>query len=263
VTFAASEVPVAAVEAHTEVRFHSRQRAAIEVAGPPLDTCVVAGLAPARTTVLVEHFPPTGGGRRKPQRILAITFTEKAAATYAPKAGRGLSEIAPTRTGLGSRVVCAPLLKENGVFAAVDPNSRWPIPKRFRRLQQESIAARVEEPFRGTDRPRCAGPLSSRRFSRAFDFEEALFRLTMPCARPANGWKTLAGFAQPAGTGMADFAATAAALAADAATTWSFAQKQHLGEIRESAGAHRSRGPVRSKPCARWPAFPANLRKSK
>ena len=40
----------------TEVVFTPAQRAAIEVAGAPRDTCVVAGPGSGKTTVLVEYF---------------------------------------------------------------------------------------------------------------------------------------------------------------------------------------------------------------
>jgi ATP-dependent exoDNAse (exonuclease V) beta subunit len=74
--------------------------------------------------------------------------------------------------------------------------------------------------------------------------------------------ENLAGFAEPAGTGMADFAATAAALAAEPTTTWSFVQGQHLAEIRESAEriVHTASPLEALRALA---AFPANLRKSK
>src|ERR1035438_7669732 len=245
----------------TEVVFTAAQRAAIEVAGPPLDTCVVAGPGSGKTTVLVEHFRQLVEAGANPQRILAITFTEKAAANIRAKLAEACPEIrAQLERAWVSTVhgFCARLLKENAVFAAVDPEFSVADPSDSWRLQQESIAAAVEELFE--EQPAAVRALI--RGLSAFDFEEALLSAYDAMRSAGKQVEDLAGFAQPAGTGMADFAATAAALAADAATTWSFAQKQHLGEIRESAEriVHAASPLEALRALA---AFPANLRKSK
>ena len=245
----------------TEVVFTPAQRAAIEVAGPPLDTCVVAGPGSGKTTVLVEHFRQLVEAGANPQRILAITFTEKAAANIRAKLAEACPEIrAQLERAWVSTVhgFCARLLKENAVFAAVDPEFSVADPSDSWRLQQESIAAAVEELFE--EQPAAVRALI--RGLSAFDFEEALLSAYDAMRSAGKRVEDLAGFAQPAGTGMADFAATAAALAADAATTWSFAQKQHLGEIRESAEriVHAASPLEALRALA---AFPANLRKSK
>ena len=46
---------------------------------PPRDTCVVAGPGSGKTTVLVAHFERLVESGVDPLRILAITFTDKAA----------------------------------------------------------------------------------------------------------------------------------------------------------------------------------------
>src|ERR1035438_5596525 len=231
----------------TEVVFTAAQRAAIEVAGPPLDTCVVAGPGSGKTTVLVEHFRQLVEAGANPQRILAITFTEKAAANIRAKLAEACPEIrAQLERAWVSTVhgFCARLLKENAVFAAVDPEFSVADPSDSWRLQQESIAAAVEELFE--EQPAAVRALI--RGLSAFDFEEALLSAYDAMRSAGKQVEDLAGFAQPAGTGMADFAATAAALAADAATS----DLRHFFRL--------------TMPCARpankwktWPALPNRL----
>ena len=57
----------------------ARQLEAIAVEEMPRDTCVVAGPGSGKTTVLVAHFESLVESGVDPLRILAITFTEKAA----------------------------------------------------------------------------------------------------------------------------------------------------------------------------------------
>ncbi|MGA2152961.1 MAG: UvrD-helicase domain-containing protein [Bryobacteraceae bacterium] len=245
----------------TEIDFTPAQRAAIEVAGPPLDTCVVAGPGSGKTTVLVEHFRQLVEAGVSPQRILAITFTEKAAANMRAKLAEACPEIrAQLERAWVSTVhgFCTRLLKENAVFAAVDPEFSVADPSESWRLQQESIAAAIDELFE--EQPGAVRALI--RGLSAFDFEEALLSAYDAMRSAGKRVEDLAGFAQPAGTGMADFAATAAALAADAATTWSIIQKLHLADIRESAERIvHAPGPLEALHALA--AFPANLRKSK
>jgi ATP-dependent exoDNAse (exonuclease V) beta subunit len=248
----------------TEVEFTPAQRAAIEVAGPLRDTCVVAGPGSGKTTVLVEHFRQLVEAGASPQRILAITFTEKAAANMRAKLAEAFRESPGLRAQLERAWVstvhgfCSRLLKENAVSAAVDPEFSVADANESWRLQQECIAAAVEELFE--EQPAAVRALI--RGLSAFDFEEALLSAYDAMRSAGKRVEDLAGFAEPPRTGMADFAATAAALAAEPTTTWSFAQKQHLAEILE--GAERivhAAGPLEAL-CA-LAAFPANLRKSK
>jgi len=245
----------------TEIDFTPAQRAAIEVAGPPLDTCVVAGPGSGKTTVLVEHFRQLVGAGVSPQRILAITFTEKAAANMRAKLAEACPEIrAQLERAWVSTVhgFCARLLRENAVFAAVDPEFSVADPSESWRLQQDCIAAAIEELF--VEQPGAVRALI--RGLSAFDFEEALLSAYDAMRSAGKRVEDLAGFAQPAGTGMADFTATAAALAADPATTCSIIQKLHLAEIRESAERIvHAPGPLAALHALA--AFPANLRKSK
>ncbi len=247
-----------------EVEFTPAQLAAVEVAGPPLDTCVVAGPGSGKTTVLVEHFRRLVEAGANPQRILAITFTEKAATNMRAKLAEAFRERPAIRAQMERAWVstvhgfCARLLKENAVFAGVDPEFSVADANESWRLQQESIAAAIEELF-GEQR---AAVRALIRGLSAFDFEAALLSAYDAMRSAGKRVADLAGYAEPAGTGMAGFAATAAELAAEPATTWSSAQKQHLAEIRESA-ERIVHAPSPLEALRALAAFPANLRKAK
>jgi ATP-dependent exoDNAse (exonuclease V) beta subunit len=100
---------------------------AVAVEDPPRDTCVVAGPGSGKTTVLVAHFERLVESGVDPLRILAITFTDKAANNMRDKLARTFHERAEIRGKLERAYVstvhgfCARLLKENAVFAGLDP----------------------------------------------------------------------------------------------------------------------------------------------
>ncbi len=106
------------------------QLAAVTVESPPRDTCVVAGPGSGKTTVLVEYFKRLVESGVDPLRILAITFTDKAANNMRDKLGQAFRERGEVRGKLERAYVstvhgfCARLLKENAVFAGLDPEFR-------------------------------------------------------------------------------------------------------------------------------------------
>src|SRR5438445_8997720 len=110
----------------SEVRFTPAQLDAVNVDLRHLDACVVAGPGSGKTTVLVEYFRRLVEAGVDPLRILAITFTEKAAGNMRAKLAeafressvRGRLERAWVSTVHG---FCSRLLKENAIFAGVDP----------------------------------------------------------------------------------------------------------------------------------------------
>ena len=61
------------------IPFTADQLDAVDVAKRHLDACVVAGPGSGKTTVLVEYFHQLVAAGVDPLRILAVTFTEKAA----------------------------------------------------------------------------------------------------------------------------------------------------------------------------------------
>ncbi len=93
-----------------------------------LDACVVAGPGSGKTTVLVERYRSLVEDHRfDPRHILAITFTEKAAANMKAKLAELFAHDSLRLRELESAWVstihgfCARLLKENAIAAGVDP----------------------------------------------------------------------------------------------------------------------------------------------
>ncbi|HUE22546.1 MAG TPA: UvrD-helicase domain-containing protein, partial [Bryobacteraceae bacterium] len=105
----------------------ARQLEAVAVEETARDTCVVAGPGSGKTTVLVEHFERLVQSGVDPLRILAITFTDKAANNMRDRLARAFRDRAEIRGKLERAYVstvhgfCARLLKENAVFAGLDP----------------------------------------------------------------------------------------------------------------------------------------------
>src|ERR1051325_5170057 len=113
------------------MQFTEQQLRAIDIVRFGRDMCVVAGPGSGKTTVLVERF------RRlvceagiSPVRILAITFTEKAATNMKRKLAEAFRDRPQDRRLLERAYVstvhgfCMRLLRENAIFAGVDPEFR-------------------------------------------------------------------------------------------------------------------------------------------
>ena len=102
------------------------------LAGGNLDACIVAGPGSGKTTVLVEYFRRLVEAGVDPLRILAITFTEKAAGNMREKLAEAFHDDPAQRAQLERAWVstvhgfCARLLRENAVFAGVDPEFSSP-----------------------------------------------------------------------------------------------------------------------------------------
>ena len=97
-----------------------------------LDACVVAGPGSGKTTVLVERFRALIDLHRfDPGHILAITFTEKAAANMKTKLVDLFAHDPERQRDLESAWVstihgfCARLLRENAIAAGTPCRRRW------------------------------------------------------------------------------------------------------------------------------------------
>lgn len=109
--------------------FTASQRNAIEYLRQ--DACVVAGPGSGKTTVLVERYRALIEIHRfEPREILAITFTEKAAANMKVKLAELFAHDPLRLRDLESAYVstidgfCARILRENAIAAGVDPRFR-------------------------------------------------------------------------------------------------------------------------------------------
>jgi ATP-dependent exoDNAse (exonuclease V) beta subunit len=109
------------------------------------DVCVVAGPGSGKTRVLVDRFRWLVTEKRVPvRRILAITFTEKAAANMKRRLAEALSPQVVERASISTiHAFCARLLRENAVEAAVDPEFRvldaWEADFELRRAIEDAL----------------------------------------------------------------------------------------------------------------------------
>src|SRR4029077_12746714 len=102
------------------------------------------------TTVLVEYFRRLVEEGVDPQRLLALTFTEKAAGNMRSRLAETFGENPEIRARLERAWVgtvhgfCARLLRENAVFAGVDPEFRVSDDREAWRMQLEAMAAAID-----------------------------------------------------------------------------------------------------------------------
>jgi ATP-dependent exoDNAse (exonuclease V) beta subunit len=123
------------------------------------DACIVAGPGSGKTTVLVERYRRLMEDRGfEPREILAITFTEKAAANMKARLGKIFEHDAVRRRDLetGAWVstihgFCLRLLRENAIAAGLDPRFTLLSPREAESLQWECLTAALNE-FTATQR---------------------------------------------------------------------------------------------------------------
>jgi ATP-dependent helicase/nuclease subunit A len=241
--------------------------AQLEAATPgrkQLDICVVAGPGSGKTTVLVEYFQRLVEGGADPLRILAITFTEKAAGNLRQKLAQAFHSQAETRARLERAWVstvhgfCSRLLRENAVFAGVDPQFYVAEERESWRWQHEAISDAVAELF--SEQPAPVRALI-RGLSSA-EFEEALLSAydAMRCA--GQTIQHAAALAPPNGVSQQDIAETLRALRNDPLPGWSASQREQRGIIVEDAQRIRdAAGPLEALRAIE--DYSGNLRKCK
>ena len=221
----------------SEVRFTPSQQEAIDVTRRHLDACVVAGPGSGKTTVLVEYFRKLVAAGVDPLRILAITFTEKAAGNMRKKLGEAFRGDPEIRAKLERAWVstvhgfCGRLLRENAVFAGVDPEFYVADERESSRLQRDSISTAMDELFR--DHPAAVRALI--RGLSSPEFEDAA--LSAYDAMRGAGVRVgeLTAYPAPSGLALRDVALTLEELSADPAESWSRVQREHLDSVIEGA----------------------------
>jgi len=134
----------------TSVKFTDEQHDAAEFRSA--DACIVAGPGSGKTTVLVERYRRLMEDRGfEPRQILAITFTEKAAANMKARLGKIFEQDAVRRRELESAWVstihgfCFRLLRENAIAAGLDPRFTMLSPREAENLQWECLTAALNE----------------------------------------------------------------------------------------------------------------------
>jgi len=184
----------------------------------------------------VEYFRRLVEGGADPLRILAITFTEKAAGNMRKK----LSEALPgqeMRARLERAWVstvhgfCARLLRENAIFAGVDPDFSVMDDRESWRLEQESIADALAAVFE--ERPADVRALI-RGLSSA-EFEQAVLSSYDAMRGAGMTVEDIAATPAPAGSTLQDMADIVRALRADGGAGWDPKQRRHLASILEDA----------------------------
>jgi ATP-dependent exoDNAse (exonuclease V) beta subunit len=140
----------------TSPKFTDAQQDAAEFRAA--DACIVAGPGSGKTTVLVERYRRLMEDRGfAPREILAITFTEKAAANMKARLAKIFEHDAVRRRDLESAWVstihgfCFRLLRENAIAAGLDPRFTVLSPREAENLQWECLTAALNE-FAGTRR---------------------------------------------------------------------------------------------------------------
>jgi ATP-dependent exoDNAse (exonuclease V) beta subunit len=247
-----------------EVNYTPAQWAAIDIAKRHLDACVVAGPGSGKTTVLVEYFRRLVAAGVDPLRILAITFTEKAAGNIRNKLAEAFHDEREIRARLERAWVstvhgfCARLLKENAVFAGIDPEFTVADERESWRMLQESMAAALSGLL--AEQP---GPMRALiRGLSSYDFEESVLNAYDAMRGAGIRVEELARFAPPAGGTAAEIADTLRAIRRENVLAWNGAQREQLAVALE--GAERivtASGPLRGLQAIE--NFACNLRKCK
>jgi ATP-dependent helicase/nuclease subunit A len=130
-----------------------RQQEAVAVLDTPRDTCVVAGPGSGKTTVLVAYFAQLVESGVDPSRILAITFTDKAANNMRERLVEAFRSRPEIRGKLERAYVstvdgfCTRLLKENAVFAGIDPGFHVMDERQSLRAQRVAVDAALDSMF--------------------------------------------------------------------------------------------------------------------
>ena len=219
------------------MNFTPAQLAAIDVSPRRLDACVVAGPGSGKTTVLVEYFKGLVESGADPLRILAITFTEKAAANMRKKLAEAFHGRRETRARLERAWVstvhgfCGRLLRENAVFAGIDPEFYVAADRESWKLQQESISGAMDDLFR--ERPAEVRALI--RGLSSSEFEEAVLSAYDAMRGAGIRVEDLAAYPAPPDASLREAALTLEELTADPADGWTSAQRQYLDGILETA----------------------------
>ncbi|HEY1494488.1 MAG TPA: UvrD-helicase domain-containing protein [Candidatus Solibacter sp.] len=219
------------------IPFTPDQLDAVDVEKRHLDACVVAGPGSGKTTVLVEYFRRLVEAEVDPLRILAITFTEKAAGNMRKKLGQAFQDQPQVRARLERAWVstvhgfCARLLRENAVFAGVDPEFRVLDATESWRMQQEAMRNAIDSLFAD----HLEGMRGLIRGLSSFEFEQAVLSAYDTMRGAGKRVDELTHFPVPAGVTVDEINDTLNAIRRESLSTWNYQQKEHLESALEGA----------------------------
>ncbi len=221
----------------SSVAFTPDQLDAVDVSKRHLDACVVAGPGSGKTTVLVEYFRRLVAAEVDPLRILAITFTEKAAGNMRKKLAQAFQEEPAIRARLERAWVstvhgfCARLLRENAVFAGVDPEFRVLDATESWRMQQEAMRHAIDALFAD----HLEGMRGLIRGLSSYEFEQAVLAAYDTMRGAGTRVAELAHFPVPAGVTVDEINDSLNAIRNESLSAWSYQQKEHLESALEAA----------------------------
>ncbi len=210
------------------------QQRAVAVQPEPRDTCVVAGPGSGKTTVLVRYFVNLVESGVDPLRILAITFTDKAANNMRERLAGAFQDRPDLRGKLERAYVstvdgfCARLLKENAVYAGIDPEFYVMDEREALRAQKLAVDAALDGMF--AEQPERMRALM--RGLAAVDAGGELMGVYDAIRAAGTGTGALAGFPAPP---AADIAAALAELRNQRPQDWKIEQLAHLHEAQDWA----------------------------
>ncbi len=146
------------------MNFTPRQLKAVEVEDAGRDTCIVAVPGSGKTTVLVEFYRRLVVEKGvPPERILAITFTEKAARHMKDKLAESFRHTPDLRRQLEQAHVstihgfCTRLLRENSIAAGLDPEFQVLDARRAVILERQTASDALDRMF--ASKPEAMGRL--------------------------------------------------------------------------------------------------------
>jgi ATP-dependent helicase/nuclease subunit A len=215
------------------VNLTAQQLEAVDTSRSHMDACITAGPGSGKTTVLVEYFRRLVEGGTDPQRILAITFTEKAAANMRKKLAEEFQENPRLRAALERSWVstvhgfCARLLKENAIFAGIDPDFYVADERESWRLQKEAMTAAVSAMFAEN----AARVRALIRGLATWEFEELLISAYDAIRGAGLTIDEMATLAPPADDPEAELRQTLGQLRRDPLTGWNPKQRIHIKTI--------------------------------
>jgi ATP-dependent helicase/nuclease subunit A len=218
--------------------FTASQLAAVNVSPPFLDACVVAGPGSGKTAVLVEYFRRLAHAGADPLRVLAITFTEKAAGNMRAKLAEAFQEqpqmLAKLERAWVSTIhgFCTRVLHENAVSAGIDPEFSIADANRAWRMQRQCMDDAMNALL-------AANPAATRALMKGLasaDLGEAALSAydAMRCAGVRV--EDLANFPCPQGVSMAEVCAALEELRGAPLDGWTPKQRHHMHSILESGG---------------------------